>query len=145
MKKHNRLRSKTFSFNGYHRLKRFNITKLTVDRVYRHDNEIFPGQYSGADSQKTTTTKTEPLKQTFKNWCRNRLKRKKKQWHRQDSQHYKYFRLMDINNNYSPKWRWLILDIYLTASQFGKYSRLATDTEVNNCYLYPSNGNSLLD
>ena len=26
-----------------------------------------------------------------------------------------------INNNYSPKWRWLVLDIYLTASQFGKY------------------------
>ena len=26
-----------------------------------------------------------------------------------------------IYNNYSPKWRWLGLDIYLTASQFGKY------------------------
>ena len=27
------------------------------------------------------------------------------------------------------------MDIYLTASQFGKYSRLATSTSVNNCYL----------
>ena len=30
-----------------------------------------------------------------------------------------------INNNYSPKWRWLVLDIF---------SLLATDTEVNNCF-----------
>ena len=28
------------------------------------------------------------------------------------------------------------MDIYLTASQFGKYSRLATSTSVNNCYLF---------
>ena len=27
------------------------------------------------------------------------------------------------------------MDIYLTASQFGKYPGLATDTEVNNCYI----------
>ena len=27
------------------------------------------------------------------------------------------------------------MDIYLTASQFGKYSGLATSTSVNNCYL----------
>ena len=39
-----------------------------------------------------------------------------------------------INNNYSPKWRWLVLDIYWTAKQWGKYPRLATDTEVNNCF-----------
>ena len=32
-----------------------------------------------------------------------------------------------INNNYSPKWRWLVLDIYRTAKQWGKYPRLATD------------------
>ena len=25
-----------------------------------------------------------------------------------------------INNNYSPKWRWLVLDIYQTAKQWGK-------------------------
>ena len=30
------------------------------------------------------------------------------------------------------------MDIYLTASQFGKYPGLATDTEVNNCYIYLS-------
>ena len=27
------------------------------------------------------------------------------------------------------------MDIYLTASQFGKYPGLATSTSVNNCYL----------
>ena len=54
MKKHNRLASKTSSFNGYHRLRSFKITKLTVDRVYRHDNEIFQGEYSVADSKNTT-------------------------------------------------------------------------------------------
>ena len=41
-----------------------------------------------------------------------------------------------INNNYSPKWRWLVVNIYLTASQFGKYSGLATSTSVNNCYIF---------
>ena len=39
-----------------------------------------------------------------------------------------------IDNNYSPKWRRLVLDIYRTAKQWGKYPRLATDTEVNNCF-----------
>ena len=39
-----------------------------------------------------------------------------------------------IYNNYAPKWRWLVLDIYRTAKQWGKYPRLATDTEVNNCF-----------
>ena len=29
------------------------------------------------------------------------------------------------------------MDIYLTASQFGKYPGLATSTSVNNCYLLP--------
>ena len=28
------------------------------------------------------------------------------------------------------------MDIYLTASQFGKYPGLATSTSVNNCYLF---------
>ena len=55
MKKHNRLESKTSSFNGYHRLTSFNITKLIVDRAYRHDNEIFQEKYSVADPKKTTT------------------------------------------------------------------------------------------
>ena len=36
--------------------------------------------------------------------------------------------------NYSPKWRWLVVDIYLAASQLGKYPTLATDTEVNSCF-----------
>ena len=42
--------------------------------------------------------------------------------------------LLNINNNYSPKWRWLVLDMYRTAKQWGKYPGLATDTEVNNCF-----------
>ena len=28
-----------------------------------------------------------------------------------------------------------MVDIYLTASQFGKYPGLATSTSVNNCYI----------
>ena len=39
-----------------------------------------------------------------------------------------------INNNYLPKWRWLVVNIYRTAKQWGKCPRLATDTEVNNCF-----------
>ena len=39
-----------------------------------------------------------------------------------------------LNNNYSPKWRWLVVAIYRTAKQWGKYPRLATNTEVNNCF-----------
>ena len=38
-----------------------------------------------------------------------------------------------IINNYSPKWRWLALDIYLAASRLGKYPPLATSTSVNSC------------
>ena len=34
-----------------------------------------------------------------------------------------------LNKNYSPKWRWLVVDVYR-----GKYPSLATDTEVNNCF-----------
>ena len=29
----------------------------------------------------------------------------------------------------------IVVDIYLTASQFGKYQELATSTSVNNCFL----------
>ena len=36
-----------------------------------------------------------------------------------------------IFNNYSPKWRWLVVDIYRAAKRRGKYPPLATDTEVN--------------
>ena len=39
-----------------------------------------------------------------------------------------------IFNNYSPKWRWLVVDIYRAAKRRGKYSTLATDTEVNSCF-----------
>ena len=39
-----------------------------------------------------------------------------------------------IINNYSPKWRWLAVDIYRAAKLRGKYQLLATDTEVNNCF-----------
>ena len=37
-------------------------------------------------------------------------------------------------NNYSPKWRWLAMDIYRAAQRRGKYPPLATDTEVNSCF-----------
>ena len=39
-----------------------------------------------------------------------------------------------IINNYSPKWRWLVVDIYRAAKRRGKYSTLATDTELNSCF-----------
>ena len=40
-----------------------------------------------------------------------------------------------IINNYSPKWRWLVVDIYRAARRQGKYPPLTTDTEVNSCFL----------
>ena len=36
--------------------------------------------------------------------------------------------------HYSPKWRWLAVDIYRAAKWRGKYPTLATDTEVNSCF-----------
>ena len=39
-----------------------------------------------------------------------------------------------IVNNYSPKWRWLVVDIYRAAKRRGKYPPLTTDTEVNSCF-----------
>ena len=39
-----------------------------------------------------------------------------------------------IINNYSPKWRWLAVDIYRAAKRRGKYPPLATYTEVNSCF-----------
>ena len=39
-----------------------------------------------------------------------------------------------IVNNYSPKWRWLVVDIYRAAKRRGKDPTLATDTEVNSCF-----------
>ena len=41
---------------------------------------------------------------------------------------------LGIVNNYSPKWRWLAVDIYRAAKRRGKYPTLATDTEVNSCF-----------
>ena len=35
-----------------------------------------------------------------------------------------------VVNNYSPKWRWLAVDIYLA----GKYPATAADTVVNSCF-----------
>ena len=52
-------------------------------------------------------------------------------------QRLQYFRAKitsEIVNNYSPKWRWLAVDIYRAASRRGKYPTLATDTEVNSCF-----------
>ena len=41
-----------------------------------------------------------------------------------------------IYNNYSPKWRWLVVQrkIYRGAKGRDKYPPLATDTAVNNCF-----------
>ena len=39
-----------------------------------------------------------------------------------------------IVNNYSPKWRWLAVDVYRAAKRQGKFLTLATDTEVNSCF-----------
>ena len=44
------------------------------------------------------------------------------------------FQSWRIFNNYSPKWRWLVVDIYRAAKRRGKYPTLATDTEVNSCF-----------
>ena len=41
---------------------------------------------------------------------------------------------LSIVSNYSPKWRWLVVDIYQAMKQQGKYPPLATDTEVNSCF-----------
>ena len=38
-------------------------------------------------------------------------------------------------NNYSPRCRWLVVYIYLAASQLSKLPRLATSTSMNNCYI----------
>ena len=40
----------------------------------------------------------------------------------------------NLINNYSPKWRWLTVDIYRAAKRRGKYWTLVTDTEVNSCF-----------
>ena len=48
--------------------------------------------------------------------------------------HYQFYFILSIINNYSPKWRWLAVDIYRAAKRRGKYPALATDTEVNSCF-----------
>ena len=40
----------------------------------------------------------------------------------------------EINNNYSPKWRWLVVDLYRGREAERYISLLPTDTEVNNCF-----------
>ena len=47
--------------------------------------------------------------------------------------HYPMIQFLIINN-YSAKWRWLVVDIYRAAKRRGKYPTLATDTEVNSCF-----------
>ena len=41
-----------------------------------------------------------------------------------------------IIENYSPKWKWLVGEIYLATSRLDKYPPLAIDTEANNCFWY---------
>ena len=40
-----------------------------------------------------------------------------------------------IFKNYSPEWRRLVLDIYRAVRRQSKYPTLATDTEVNTCFI----------
>ena len=40
----------------------------------------------------------------------------------------------NIDNNYSPHCRWLVVPIYGATTRRGKYSPPANDTEVNNCF-----------
>ena len=47
--------------------------------------------------------------------------------------HYPMIQFLIINN-YSQKWRWLVVDIYRAAKRRGKYPTLATDTEVNSSF-----------
>ena len=54
-----------------------------------------------------------------------------------DLKHLSLFSTMsdeEIVNNYSPKWRWLVVDIYRAAKRRVKYPTLATDTEVISCF-----------
>ena len=44
------------------------------------------------------------------------------------------FAFIVIIKNYSPKWRWLAMDIYRAAKRRGKYPKLANDTKVNSCF-----------
>ena len=48
--------------------------------------------------------------------------------------HSSVHKILYIFNNYSPKWRWLVVDIYRGAKWRGKYPTLATDTEVTSCF-----------
>lgn len=47
------------------------------------------------------------------------------------SQHFNIYK-----NNYSPLYRWLSVNIYLTASRFGEYQPLTTSTSVDICWLF---------
>ena len=43
-------------------------------------------------------------------------------------------KIMAIFKNYSPKRRWLAVDIYQAAKLRSKYQTLATDTELKSCF-----------
>ena len=44
--------------------------------------------------------------------------------------------IIDINDNYSPKWRWLVVVLLPRPRSIGvNFPPLATDTEVNNIVL----------
>ena len=42
--------------------------------------------------------------------------------------------LNDVINNYSPRWRWSVVDIYRVAKRRAKYLPLFIDAEVKNCF-----------
>ena len=41
---------------------------------------------------------------------------------------------LKIFNNYSLKWRWIVVDIHRAAKRRGLISTIFTDTEMNNCF-----------
>ena len=42
--------------------------------------------------------------------------------------------IMLLINNFSPKWSWLVVDIYRAAKRQGEYPSLATNLVVNSCF-----------
>ena len=42
--------------------------------------------------------------------------------------------MVSIINNYYPRWRWLVVDIYRAAKRQGKYLSISTGTEGDNCF-----------
>ena len=102
---------------------------------------LYPGSRLGGrgwiDRVATPVEEAKKVKKSGKYCGYDRIKSK----HSEKGTFYLQLLLCDIAsiscaivNNYSPKWRWLAVDIYRAAKRRGKYLTLATDTEVNSCF-----------